>query len=548
LQRHAGHDPPAVGRRDEPRRLLWPAAAAVLVGLLITGTLTWVSRSQYLDTEHRLLTLRARDAGALITTAVPGIQTTLASAAELADSSGGNVAKFERFIAPSVGAGPGRPFISASLWRLGDVRRGPVAVSGVTPELASSPSRAAAFFAAATRRPALSVIGLLGAPSPRLGYGIDTVGRGGGFAVYGESPLPANRRSRLAKSSQFAGLDYAVFLGATPRPGQLLVTSRRRLPLPGVTSAVTVAFGNTALTLVMSTQGSLAGELPRDLPWIIAIFGILLSFAAAGTIQRLARGRLAAEQLAERLEASATENRRLYAEQRTIAQTLQHALLPEQLPQIAGVRSTAIYQPGERGVDIGGDWYDVLDLGGRRLLMVVGDVSGRGLRAATTMATLRYAIHAYARQQDAPGAILTKLSNLMSVSDTGQIATILCALVDRERGVVTLANAGHLPPLLIAGADAQYLPSTVGVPIGVEAGAAYDEVTLPTPTAATLIAYTDGLVERRGETLDQGLARLRDRAAGRNIALRELLGVLVTEVAHGRSDDDIAIVALQWTS
>ena len=125
------------------------------------------------------------------------------------------------------------------------------------------------------------------------------------------------------------------------------------------------------------------------------------------------------------------------------------------------------------GVDIGGDWYDVIDLEDGRLLLVVGDVSGRGLRAATTMAALRYAIHAYAAQHDAPTEILTKLSYLLDVADSGQLATILFALVDIDRREISVTSAGHLPPLLIQNGDGHYVHTEVGLPIGVEPGASY---------------------------------------------------------------------------
>src|SRR6185437_12643526 len=139
----------------------------------------------------------------------------------------------------------------------------------------------------------------------------------------------------------------------------------------------------------------LAGTLPKDLPWIIAVLGSLLTIAATLMTLRLTQRRRGAEELAGRLEVTANENERLYAEQRGIAQTLQHALLPDRLPELPGIQASARYEAGEEGVEIGGDWYDVIDLDGRRLLLVVGDVSGHGLRAATTMAALRYAIRAY---------------------------------------------------------------------------------------------------------------------------------------------------------
>ena len=99
----------------------------------------------------------------------------------------------------------------------------------------------------------------------------------------------------------------------------------------------------------------------------------------------------------------------------------------------------------------------MIDLDGGRLLLVVGDVSGRGLRAATTMAELRYAIRAYAAQGDGPAEILTKISRLVSVAESGQLATVLCATVDMEARQLSITSAGHLPPLLLANGDSHYL-------------------------------------------------------------------------------------------
>jgi serine phosphatase RsbU (regulator of sigma subunit) len=534
--------------RRAARRWFWLPTATLIVGLLVTGALAWVSQAQYASNEKRLLGLRVRDAGSLLIAAVPTIQTPLASAAELADATRGNPQRFKRLVAPYVGNGPGRQFASVSLWRLAATQAGPVAVEGAKPKLEASRSDTAAFFARTRRTRMMSVIGLLRPPGARLGYAFSTPGLTGGYVAYAESPLPANRRSRLQSSSAFAGLDYALYLGSRAQPQDLLVTDVSHPPLGGVRAAETVPFGNSALTLVMASRVSLAGSLPAALPWIIAIVGGLLSVGAAVGVMRLTERRRDAEQLAGRLEVTASENRQLYAEQHTIAQTLQHALLPADLPQVPGVLTSARYTAGERGVDVGGDWYDVIDLGDLRLLLVVGDVSGRGLRAATTMASLRYAIHAYAAQNDPPATILTKLGELLSVTDSGQLATILCAVVDVERREISVTSAGHLPPLLISDGNGRYIESEAGVPIGVEVGAAYVTTTISAPREATFVAFTDGLVEHRGENLDHGLARLRDVAARDDAPLPELLERLVSEIPGDPSEDDIAIVGVRWTS
>jgi serine phosphatase RsbU (regulator of sigma subunit) len=533
--------------RAPSRGWYWLPVATLLVGLIVTGALALVSRSQYNDNEQRLLSLRVRDAGALVTAAVPGIETPLASAAELADATNGDTQKFKQLTSREVGT-TGQQFVSLSLWRAANPGAGPVAVEGLRPALALTPSTAASFLTRAAHTPTLSVIGLLGSRDARLGYAFVTPGATRGFIAYGESRLPATRRSRLQKRSAFAGLDYAIYLGPKQDPKSLLVTDQRQLPLKQPADMQTLPFGNSSLTLAMSSHVPLAGSLPQRLPWIIALLGTLLSIAAAVMTFRLTQRRRDAEELAGRLEISAGENRRLYSEQRSIAQTLQHALLPETLPQVPGMQTSARYEAGERGIDVGGDWYDVIELDGRRLLLVVGDVSGRGLRAATTMASLRYAIRAYAAQSDEPAEILTKISRLVNVAETGQLATVLCVLVDMESRQITVTSAGHLPPLLISGGDGSYLETDVGLPIGVEAGTSYRSTTVTVPPASTLVVFTDGLVEIRGESLDDGLERLREAATSHDVPLAELLGTLVTELPHGRSEDDIAIVGVRWTS
>jgi serine phosphatase RsbU (regulator of sigma subunit) len=202
-------------------------------------------------------------------------------------------------------------------------------------------------------------------------------------------------------------------------------------------------------------------------------------------------------------------------------------------------------------VDIGGDWYDLIERPGERLLLVIGDVSGRGLRAATTMASLRHAIRAYAAQNDDPPTILRKLSQLLSVTDDRQFATVLCVEVTGDRQELTVTSAGHLPPLLIGPDQAAYVDVQVGLPVGVQRGSAYSSTTVSAPAGATLLAFTDGLVERRGETLDVGLARLARLAANASREdglLSSLLDTLLTGLRDGLALDDIAIVGLRWTN
>jgi serine phosphatase RsbU (regulator of sigma subunit) len=363
---------------------------------------------------------------------------------------------------------------------------------------------------------------------------------------YAESALPADRRSVAQPGSAFADLDYALYLGAGPRSEALAIASTDDLPLGGRTASTTVELGDTALHLVIAPTTSLAGGLMALLPWMIAATGLLVSVGAALFTERLLRSRDHAELLAAELGRVADENARLYAEQRTVAQTLQENLLPHALPDVEGIDIGVRYESGVHSLDVGGDWYDVIDTGGGRAVFVVGDVSGRGLPAATIMASLRHAIRAYAVQGDEPAEILARLALLLSVVRDGHFATVLCGVVDPVRREITLASAGHPQPLLIDGVGARFVETHVGVPVGTVAEPSYRSVTVAVPSRATLLLFTDGLFERRGETLDVGLERLRRVASDGDVPLDALLTQVLDGLAAGRGSDDTAILALRW--
>ncbi len=521
------------------------AVLALVVGLAVTAALALTSLALYNRNETRLLNLRVRELGSVLSAAVISTQTPLASAAELADATGGNPQKFRAFMAPYVG--PGRQFASASLWPLTGTHLAPSTVVGATPVLLSLPEQARRFFARAKHESLLNVTGLLSSSKPGLGYDYATPGVKHGFAAYAESPLPADRRSKLASNSAFADLNYVLYLGRTRRSEDLLVTSLRHPPATGREASDVVPFGDDEFTLVITPLGSLGGTFFQSLPWIIAAVGVLLSLAAALGTDRLARRRQHAEGLARDLDRVATENREMYAEQRSIAETLQHALLPDELPELAGLQVSALYVPAASGIDVGGDWYDIVAAGEGQVFVMIGDVSGHGLRAATTMASLRHAALAYAAQDYSPAAVLSKLSDFVNSTAHDYFATMLCALIDVPAHRLTLSSAGHIAPLILDGEQARFVEFEVNVPIGVRRVSPYGEATISVNPDTTLIAFTDGLVERRGEILDTGLARLRDAAGAQGLALSELLRALARELSSDDDHhDDTAIVGVRW--
>ena len=513
----------------------------LLLGLAITGILTWTCWTVNDHNEVRLLRLQVKEVGTVLGATIPNVESPLTSAADIASATNGDPASFAAYAGAY--AGPKGPFMSVALYRLSGTTERLINSTGIWPAPSAGSPNLRAALRRASRARALDVTGVFGQPRPHIAYAL-SVGSKPQFVVYAEAAVHPRQPLKVAKNSAFADLNYALYLGRTVEtPALLGATNISHLPLTGRTASVTTPFGNSALYFVATPANDLGGTLLSRLPWIVAVLGTLFTLVAAIAAEQLVRGRRLAEQLA-------IENQALYGEQRGIAQTLQRALLPEDFPDVPGLEFAVRYLPGTQRVDVGGDWYDVIGVGTNNgVLFVVGDVSGRGIQAATTMACLHYAIRAYASQGDSPTTILSKLSGLLRVSTDGQFATVLCGAVDVERREVTLANAGHLPPLLVSADSCDYVETIPGVPIGVANDhQQYGQVTFPVPREATLLAFTDGLVERRGEILDVGLERLRAATSGELCPLDNLLTKVVTSAMTGTSQDDTAILGLRWTS
>jgi serine phosphatase RsbU (regulator of sigma subunit)/anti-sigma regulatory factor (Ser/Thr protein kinase) len=253
-------------------------------------------------------------------------------------------------------------------------------------------------------------------------------------------------------------------------------------------------------------------------------------------------------QLAADRAALAIDHAEIYA-QRGVAEALQRTLLPQEISGIAGLEIAARYLPAAHGTSLGGDWYDVFPLTGGKLGIAVGDVVGHGLPAAALMAQLRTALRAYAFDGHSPSHVVDRLNRILAYLSPANMTTASYLVLDVENQKVRMVSAGHPPPLVISpGGEAYFLPSTGGVALGVSRGSRYEELECPLPTGSTLVLYTDGVVEVRGESLDEGLERLR-RIAARGIADVEALCDTVIEemVADGRPADDVALLAAYIT-
>src|SRR5439155_22011454 len=212
------------------------------------------------------------------------------------------------------------------------------------------------------------------------------------------------------------------------------------------------------------------------------------------------------------------------AREHRIAETLQRSLLPELLPEIPGVVLAARYVPATREAEVGGDWYDVVPLPDGRLGVAIGDVAGHGLRAASTMGQLRMALRAYAIESESPGEVLARMQQLVRALGLPDMATVVYLVFDPDSGLVVFSNAGHPPPLVITqDGVASFLEEGLAPPLGTMPHAEHAEATSRLVPGSTLLLFTDGLVERRGSSLREGLERLRQTAAGVAVTDRHAL-------------------------
>jgi serine phosphatase RsbU (regulator of sigma subunit) len=244
----------------------------------------------------------------------------------------------------------------------------------------------------------------------------------------------------------------------------------------------------------------------------------------------------------------AIENARLYERERGIAETLQRNLLPERLPKVPGVMTCAEYRAGGAGVNVGGDWYEVIPLPDGCVALAIGDVVGRGVPAAAMMGHVRMALRAYALDVEEPALVAERMARFARTLEREQMSTCVYGVLDPRLGEVRCSNAGHPPPLLVRGdGSASFLVGEPGLPFGVSGKKTeYPELRATLDPGSTLLLYTDGLIEKRGESIDVGLERLRGAVAQASAAPEALCRRLVDSLIDGTPEDDVALLAVRW--
>ncbi|OIJ63747.1 SpoIIE family protein phosphatase [Streptomyces mangrovisoli] len=244
----------------------------------------------------------------------------------------------------------------------------------------------------------------------------------------------------------------------------------------------------------------------------------------------------------------------LYGREAYIADELQRTMLPEHLPRPTGVRLASRYLPAAETARVGGDWYDAIPLPGSRVALVVGDVMGHSMTSAAIMGQLRTTAQTLAGLDLPPQEVLHHLDEQAQRLGTDRMATCLYAVYDPVSHRITIANAGHPPPVLLhLGGRAEVLRVPPGAPIGV-GGVDFEAVELDAPAGATLLLYTDGLVESRLRDVWTGIEQLREKLAAtaqltgpdHPPPLEALCDEVLDMLGPGDRDDDIALLAARF--
>jgi PAS domain S-box-containing protein len=248
-----------------------------------------------------------------------------------------------------------------------------------------------------------------------------------------------------------------------------------------------------------------------------------------------------------RRAAVCVDNGRLYRRESRAARELQKTMLPDAPPVVAGAQICYRYVPANEAVRVGGDWFDAIPLPGGRLALVVGDVMGHGLTSAAIMGQFRTAVRTLAAQDLPPGQLLRQLDDLARRLGDDYIATCIYVVYDPVARRCEVANAGHLPPVLVSPyGDSELLEVPSGAPIGV-GGVAFETAEFEVEDGSQFVLCTDGLVERRGQAIDVGLAALREYLSGPPQPLESVCETLIDGFgANGRRDDDIALLVVRF--
>lgn len=307
----------------------------------------------------------------------------------------------------------------------------------------------------------------------------------------------------------------------------------------GVSPTETATFVLSLKRALLPVLEATFAQEPRAMVDAIRDANLYLDQVALATFVAYVAAR---EEVIRQQAATMAEQTRLLAMEREVIETLQRHLLPAQLPELPGLEIAAKYLPAEDSGNVGGDWYDVVTLPESKVGLVMGDVAGKGILAAAVMGQVRSALRAYAAEGHPPAVVLDRLQRLM---EPGVMVTAVYVTVDLNQWTVHYANAGHLPPMLVRPEGTVQLLPGGQIPLGGKLTRAYRTEAAGLAPGGTLVLYTDGLVEVRGESLDDRLTLLQETlvAANGRSSADAILGRVLETLLGGRAPrDDAAIL------
>jgi anti-sigma regulatory factor (Ser/Thr protein kinase) len=273
----------------------------------------------------------------------------------------------------------------------------------------------------------------------------------------------------------------------------------------------------------------------------------LLVFAYSGTSRAYGPEDVGlATEIARRVTPAVDDAMRFEREVAT-AEALQFSLLPERLPVLRDATLAARYVPGGVGLKVGGDWYDAVPLRDGRVLLAIGDVVGHGVRAAASMGKLRNVLQYGALDGLAPAALLQRLNSFFCALPDADMATLFVAEYDPGAARLRYANAGHPPAVLrLPDGTTELLDASRSMPLCATELVHYEEAEHEVPPGSLLVLYTDGLIERRGESLDAGFTRLDDALRDAPEHVEDVADLLLRAVlADGAPPDDVALLCVR---
>ena len=535
---------PARAAQRRFARLHWaPAGTLVLLVLLSLGVIL-ATRAIVRDQDSRLLKERATEVSLVLGTSISADEETLAGLGRIARDGGAGL--FTKEAAGAVASGPGD--IEFALLRPAPGTGTPAPHQGAFVVVAEagdafSVGQRVSGAAAVAMRAALQRAGLVATPvigsgnNRLLGFALGGPAVPAGTVVYRESRLGLLKAPREAGTAPFHELNVVLYDSSRPDQGQLVAATTRELPLRGQVQYLPFAVGTSRWTLAVSSPQPLVGMVAAWSPWAAAGVGAVGSVLVAAVLEQVVRRRDAAVDL--------------YRSEHRVAETLQHKLLPR-LSHLPGLEIASRYVAASDGQQVGGDWFDVFDLGAGHTGVVIGDVMGHDAEAAAAMAQVRASLRAYAWEGGEPASVLERLARLVEAFSVTGLVTVFYGVLGPpdETGARWLrwANAGHLPPFVRSpdGRVHELRGGRSGV-IGAPGDEHRGQDERLVPAGSLLVLYTDGLVERPGAALTDCIERLRaslQHPDGATSADDVCDFILRTKPAD-QTRDDIALVVLR---